>query len=311
MPRREWTVVLLSDDDTGVRQFRVSRELVRLGIAFTLILVATLSSLGTAFLVKAGAGRANAQLVVKNEVLERELEQMRLQVDTLHLSLAHLSEKDQHYRLLAGLDPVDGDVRLAGIGGPDADSLQASPLYDVDPYTAERAYSTATDLNTLLRRARVLASSWSEAQDTLVGKQARLQATPSIFPTSGYVSSAFSTSRLHPLLHRPRPHNGIDIAAPTGTPVIAAAHGRVVSAGRKGEFGLLVEIDHGYGLRTRYAHLSGADVRPGQVVQRGQQIGAVGESGLAAGPHLHYEVLVNGRAANPRRYILDTNVIPD
>src|SRR5690606_11177737 len=107
------------------------------------------------------------------------------------------------------------------------------------------AFSASMQLNSLISRARVLAFSWREAEDTLSGKHARLAATPSIYPTRGYVSSSFSTSRWHPILDRPRPHAGIDIVANTGTPVVAAANGRVASAGHRGDYGLLVDIDHG------------------------------------------------------------------
>jgi murein DD-endopeptidase MepM/ murein hydrolase activator NlpD len=166
-------------------------------------------------------------------------------------------------------------------------------------------------INAMIRRASVLAFSWREAEDTLSSKHARLGATPSIYPTKGYLSSTFSTSRWHPILDRPRPHMGIDIVANIGTPVVASANGRVASAGHRGDYGLLIEIDHGHGIRTRYAHLSGTSVKVGQMVKRGQEIGAVGTTGLSVGPHLHYEVLVNGRHSNPRRYILDMNVLPD
>lgn len=311
MATRQWTIVVVSDDDTAVRQFRMSREAMRVLIALGLFLIAGLTSLATAFLVGAGAGRADARLIAKNEVLERELEYMTTQLDTLENSLAHLTSKDEYYRLLAGLEPLDSDVHLAGIGGPDGDSLEASAVYRVDENVGRRAFSASMQLNTLIRRAGVLAFSWREAEDTLSYKHARLAATPSIYPTKGYLSSTYSTSRWHPILDRPRPHTGIDIVAVTGTPVVASANGRVASAGHRGDYGLLIEIDHGHGVVTRYAHLSRTAVKVGETVQRGQKIGAVGSTGLSVGPHLHYEVLVNGRHSNPRRYILDMDVLPD
>jgi murein DD-endopeptidase MepM/ murein hydrolase activator NlpD len=289
----------------------MSREAMRILIALGLFLIAGLASLATAFLVGAGAGRADARLVEKNQVLEHELAEMTVRLDTLETSLAHLTSKDEYYRLLAGLEPLDTDVLQAGIGGPDGDSLEASDLFRVDAPTGRRAFSASMQINAMIRRASVLAFSWREAEDTLSSKHARLGATPSIYPTKGYLSSTFSTSRWHPILDRPRPHMGIDIVANIGTPVVASANGRVASAGHRGDYGLLIEIDHGHGIRTRYAHLSGTSVKVGQMVKRGQEIGAVGTTGLSVGPHLHYEVLVNGRHSNPRRYILDMNVLPD
>lgn len=301
--------MIVSDEDTTVRQFRLSRNLVRLMIGGALLVVAGFGSAGTAILM--GGDRADARLVARNQLLEEQLRGITQQVDTLEQSLQDLTRQDEYYRLLAGLEPLDPEVHLAGIGGPDADSLEANPLYQVDRDAGRRAFSTSTNLSSLLRRAKLLATSWREAEDTLTEKHSRLSATPSIYPTRGYVSSSFSSSRWHPILDKPRPHAGIDIVAPTGTPVVASANGRVSSVGQNGEYGLLVEIDHGHGITTRYAHLSRAAVRVGESVTRGQHIGAVGATGLAVGPHLHYEVLVDGRPANPRRYILDTNVVPD
>jgi murein DD-endopeptidase MepM/ murein hydrolase activator NlpD len=311
MARREWTVVIVADDDAAVRQFRLPREAVRIGIAAALLLIAVLSSAGAALLGSTGTARGDSRLVTKTQLLEQELVDLGSRLDTLQLSLDGLSRKDEFYRLLAGLDPVDPEVLRAGIGGPDADSLEASALFRADARTGRRAFATSTQLNSLIRRARVLAMSWREAEDTLTEKRARLAATPTIYPTNGYVSSVFTNARWHPSLDRPRPHTGIDIVAPRGTPVVASANGRISAVGHHGEYGLMIEVDHGYGITTRYAHLSRAAVRVGQTVQRGDAIGDVGQSGLATGPHLHYEVLVSGQPANPRRYILDTPVIPD
>src|SRR5690606_22965870 len=241
MATRQWTVVIVSDDDTAVRQFRLSREAFRVLIALLLFLVAGLSSLAAAFLVGAGAGRADARLVAKNQAMERELEDMTARLDTLESSLAYLSSKDEYYRLLAGLEPLDSDVLMGGIGGPDGGALEESELYRIDPEAGRLAFSASLHVSSLISRARVLAYSWREAEDTLSSKHARLAATPSIYPTTGYVSSNFSTSRWHPILDRPRAHAGIDIVANTGTPVVASANGRVVSAGHRGHYGLALE----------------------------------------------------------------------
>ena len=311
MARREWTVVIVSDDGPGIRQFRLSRELVRICAILGVLTVGALASLATAFLIGAGAGRADARLVAKNRLLEHELTQIGSLADTLRLTLQNLTGRDEYYRLLAGLDPLDEDVQKAGIGGPDGNSLEESPLYLTDPTAGLLAHATSTDLSTLIRRAHVLSLSWGEAEGALSDEYAKLRATPSIFPTKGHVSSAFTTARMHPILKRARPHEGIDIVAPRGSLVVASANGRVRVASRRGDFGLTIEIDHGYGVVTRYAHLSKLIAKPGQQVERGDPIGNVGDTGLAVGPHLHYEVLVSGRAVNPRGFILDMNAIPD
>jgi murein DD-endopeptidase MepM/ murein hydrolase activator NlpD len=117
------------------------------------------------------------------------------------------------------------------------------------------------------------------------------------------VTSGFSTARFHPVLRRWRAHEGIDYAANTGTPVRAVAEGTVVRAGWAGGYGRMVELRHPDGIVTRYGHLSRiADgVRPGATVQQGDVIGGVGMTGLATGPHLHFELRVHGTATDPRR----------
>jgi murein DD-endopeptidase MepM/ murein hydrolase activator NlpD len=123
-------------------------------------------------------------------------------------------------------------------------------------------------------------------------------------PVIGVISSTFSRSRRHPILHIRRPHLGVDIAAARGTQITAPAPGRVVFVGHKFGFGLVVEIQHTGAVKTRYAHMRAATVKEGDLVKRGDQIGAVGSSGIATGPHLHYEVLVHGKQVDPLRFVL-------
>jgi murein DD-endopeptidase MepM/ murein hydrolase activator NlpD len=282
----------------------------RSAVALALVFTGGIAVLATTLLATGAEARGDARLLAKNALLEREVEAMAARMATLEGSLDRLAAQDEFYRLLAGLEPLDADVLLAGIGGPDADTLEARALYRIDEDAGRRAFSVATQLDALIRRADVLSASWGEAHDELESQHGRLRATPSISPVRGYVSSRFSSSRLHPLLHRARPHVGIDIVAKVGTPVVATAAGRVTAAGRQGDYGNLVEIDHGHGVVTRYAHMSRVSVKPGQAVERGQNIGAVGTTGLSTGPHLHYEVLINGRHSNPQRHILELDALP-
>jgi murein DD-endopeptidase MepM/ murein hydrolase activator NlpD len=117
-------------------------------------------------------------------------------------------------------------------------------------------------------------------------------------PLSGRVTSGFGT-RFHPILGYQRFHAGVDLAATYGSPIAAAADGRVVSAGWHGGYGQLVAVVHGGGIETLYGHMSRIAARPGEMVRQGQVIGYVGSTGLSTGPHLHYEVLKNGRPVNP------------
>lgn len=301
----------MDDQANCVRQFSFSRELARIGVGAGLFVLSVLVSLTIGFFVKEGHRLRANRLATQNELLAGEVESIRNRLAVLESSLDELSERDEQYRLIAGLEPIDDDVQLAGIGGPGTATLQSSELYRLDPEQGQLAFTTAYDLNAMIRRAKVLAASWSEAVDSLSAQHDRLESTPSIMPTMGYISSVFSRSRMHPILDRARPHAGLDIAARHGTPILAAAKGRVVFAGTRGNYGRMVEIDHGYGFVTRYAHASRILVRKGQEVKRGDKIAEIGSSGLSTGPHLHYEVLLNGRSVNPSNYFFDGETFVD
>jgi murein DD-endopeptidase MepM/ murein hydrolase activator NlpD len=179
-----------------------------------------------------------------------------------------------------------------GSGGPD----YGRPLRELFYVTEEYAQ--------LAVRQREVGMALREASGPLLAEPLRLLTLPTILPVHGRITSGFSPARRHPVTGRRRPHAGLDLAARAGTPIVATAHGRVTVSGRRGGYGLLVEIDHGHGFRTRYAHASRVLVRPGQPVQRGDTIARVGSTGLSTGPHVHYEVLYNGRQVDPADFVL-------
>jgi len=133
-------------------------------------------------------------------------------------------------------------------------------------------------------------------------------AVPSSMPLAGARMSSGYGMRDHPVLRKRARHSGVDLAAPTGTPVYATADGYVGRANRFGSYGLFVKIDHGADLETRYAHMSRLAVNTGERVMKGDVIGYVGSTGRSTGPHLHYEVRVNGVAVNPIPYMVETDV---
>jgi murein DD-endopeptidase MepM/ murein hydrolase activator NlpD len=156
----------------------------------------------------------------------------------------------------------------------------------------------------MIQRASDLTLSFRLVSDTLTRNLERLANTPSLMPTVGWLSSHFSESRFHPVLHENLPHDGIDVSAPMGAPIIAPAAGRVISVSNEPGYGNTFQIDHGNGIVTKYAHCSKILVRTGQTVARHQPIATVGNTGLSTGPHLHYEVHVNGKAVDPLKYVL-------
>lgn len=151
-----------------------------------------------------------------------------------------------------------------------------------------------------------LFASWKQTEVTADTLAAPRQAVfmPSRMPLETATMTSSFGMRTHPILGGRRKHRGIDLAAPSGTPVYATADGVIAMAERYSTYGNYIQIEHGGGMETRYAHLSGYNVEPGQVVQKGDLIGFVGTTGRSTGPHLHYEVRVDGEAVDPRPYMI-------
>jgi murein DD-endopeptidase MepM/ murein hydrolase activator NlpD len=309
MTEKKWTFLLVGDDQHGIRQITISPRVIRMVVGgvslFTLVFAAL-----AALLAFNGAAFVQAQhLAAENDVLSHELDNFRLEVNNLEATLAKLSEEDSRVRLLAGLDATDEEILEVGIGGPGLALPESHPLWSWDSVMSKAAFAVEYDLNALERRARLLSESLAEASDSLTAHNELLQSTPSILPTAGVLSSRFSASRVHPIYHEALPHEGIDISAPFGTPILAAAKGVVTFAGWMAGLGNMVEIDHGFGYVTRYGHASKLLVREGQEVSRGDVIGQVGSTGISTSSHLHYEVRVGGKPVNPLNYVIGT-VLP-
>jgi murein DD-endopeptidase MepM/ murein hydrolase activator NlpD len=162
------------------------------------------------------------------------------------------------------------------------------------------------DLLELSKEAFQREQKLKELKESLHAQKSVLLSIPSLWPVIGRITSAFGETRFSPSSGGTRPHMGIDIAAPPGTPIAAAADGVVLIAGREAAYGRLVCIDHGHGYTTMYGHLKDIQVKPGDRVHAGQTLGTVGISGNTTGPHLHYEVRIHGRPVNPFPYLTQT-----
>jgi len=310
MAERRWTVMVIPHGDAGSRSVSISMTVVKLVVGVCVVLAATVlaavAGVASRTLDLAQASRLESE----NAALTAELARLGEKVEELSDTLSIITRRDEQVRLVAGLEPLDEEVRRAGIGGPAGDWPERERLLDEAGDAGRQAMRVHLDLDALLRRANLISSSFREASDSLSSHVQRLSATPSIMPTAGYLTSSFSNLRMHPILHVGRPHEGVDIFAPYGTEIIAPAAGRVIAVGWRNGFGLAVEIDHGYGVRTIYAHMSRTAATLGQRVRRGDRLGFVGSTGLATGPHLHYEVHVNDRPVNPVNFIMP-NAIAD
>ncbi|MGB2869372.1 MAG: M23 family metallopeptidase [Bacteroidota bacterium] len=239
-------------------------------------------------------------LVNENRLLKEQLRFVSRRIEGLEQRLADLNDQGNQLRLLVDLPKIDEDIRKAGTGGSE-----------------ERLdFTSSPDVNDLLNRLRSSVSkaekelrlqytSYDEVSKNYEKNKLRFAHLPAIKPMDGYYSKKGIGIRLHPVLNIYRQHEGLDIANDVGTPVYAAADGSVQYSGRDGGYGLMVEVNHGFSFKTLYAHLSKILVREGQQVRRGDLIGRSGNTGLSSGPHLHYEVRLNGVAQNPVDYFFD------
>lgn len=303
-----WTFLVVRGEDDPVRQYSVSSRALRV-LAGSAVVGAVLLVASTLILLSDGLVRVEARnLEARNEVLEEELSDFQSRIRDLEESLDEVAANDAHFRNLAGLEIIDPEVMEAGVGGPGLGMPESSRLWRTDSVTTKRVFATGYDLSALERRARLLSESLEEATDSVLAHRNLLESTPSILPTDGWLSSRFSQSRMHPVHNRPLPHEGIDVSAPTGTPIMAAAKGRVIRSGWIVGYGLTVEIDHGYGFSTLYGHASKLIAQVGDEVTRGDVIAQVGSTGITTAPNLHYEVKVNGVARDPSRFILPDHV---
>ena len=310
MGNRRWTVMLVPHSSGHTRSLSVSVTLVKLVAGVATVVAATLLA-ATYGVVSRSVDLARSQRLERaNQALSSEVVLLGQRLGTLTDTLAVITRRDEEVRLVAGLDRLSPEVEQAGIGGPSGAWPDRERLLTEAGVVGREALGVHVDVDALIRRANVLATSFSEAADSLSAHVQQMRATPSIMPTTGFLTSRFSAIRYHPILHEDRPHEGIDVTAAFGTPIVAPAAGRVTKVGWENGYGLMVQLDHGYGLQTKYAHMSRTAVQVGQLVKRGDRLGYVGSTGLSTGPHLHYEVIVNGRPVDPLQYVLP-DVIAD
>ncbi len=245
--------------------------------------------------------KRQVRLERENQKLKKSLQEMESKVAVIRKKLDQIYEWDNKLRTIAELPLIPPAQKQMGIGGTleiPKDSLDKD-LFNLD-----------TELNRMLKYSDYELKSLSKIHNKLARDEKLRRHTPSIYPTSGILTSPFGFRR-DPFTGKIKHHDGIDISAPEGTPIVAPADGIVRSVRWVKGYGLMIEIDHGFGVTTRYGHCSRSAVRQGQFVRRGQVIGYVGNTGRSTGPHLHYEVRVMGRPINPIKYIIPDTVLYD
>lgn len=245
------------------------------------------------------------ELLLKNEVKELEFyyEKLTKDVHTLSTILDNVEHRDDNiYRVVLGAEPIEKSVRHAGIGGVE----RYTDIKESDFSHSDLVLALHEKVDLLRRKLYIETKSQDEVVALAEKKEKLYASIPAIQPISNRQLVALASGfgwRTHPIYKVKKMHTGIDFAASIGTPIYATADGTVAEVSVKfSGYGKMVEIDHGFGYRTRYAHMHDFKVRSGQNVKRGDLIGYVGNTGLSTAPHLHYEVLIKGAQVDPVHY---------
>lgn len=279
----------------------------RRGRRATFIIMAVLGCFLGGFILLLGFLNLPQIETPREKMLTRELENMQLQYAMLDKKmtqaesvLKNVEERDDNiYRIYFEAKPVSEAERLSGFGG-------VNRYENLEGYSNSKLITSANKrMDKLQKRIVVESKSLDEIAELAKNKKELLAAMPAIQPIENKelrrISSGYG-NRYHPVLKISKFHSGIDFASNVGAKIYATGDGIVKKAGRVGGYGNLVEIDHGFGFETRYAHMSKIEVKRGQKVKRGQVIGQVGNTGISTGPHVHYEIRKNGNTVNPINY---------
>jgi murein DD-endopeptidase MepM/ murein hydrolase activator NlpD len=241
-------------------------------------------------------------LSTENKILKDQLSEISRRMTVVQQGLSKIADRGNELRLMVDLSTIDLETRGAAIGG----TVKASEF----PFLSEEASTVLNNsrqlLDQLAREVKLQQANYEDIYKRYEYNKKFFSHMPAIKPATGYYSVNGFGMRVHPVLRVYRMHEGVDIIHDVGTDIFATGDGVVRYAGRtQGGYGTVVEISHGYGYSSLYAHLSKVLVRQGQTVRRGELIAKSGRSGLVSGPHLHYEVRLNGRKQNPVDYFFD------
>lgn len=303
------TICIISAAGRRIRQATVSRGFV--GVLGVFILAGmALTGVGyNQYLAsnEAAIAARNLETVISRQrwtILRQrdKIQQFAHKLENLGKSMAELKQMEAKIRIIADMGASDGSGGRFGMGGAPPETFGSALGAEAQSdRLVRRMDETVAGLGTALEwHAQSLAS----LVTGLTKKANRLASTPSIRPAGGWKTSGFGP-RISPFTGQEEFHRALDIANEAGTPIVAAADGVVIRAGKAGPRGNRLVIDHGYGLTTGYAHAARLMKKKGTRVQRGETIALMGSTGRSTGPHLHYEVQLNGVAVNPEAYILN------
>jgi len=295
-------------DNASVRQFMVPRVAFYALAGIFVLGLGLIAFFGSRYLSAAAEGKHLLALRDENLQLKDQLLETRQQVASLTGDMQTLAGSYEQLRNFAGLDAESIDLNLSGIGGP---APSGAALAGVSSEVRTDLEAVDREVGQLMAQARAQRESYDEIYAALQGQRQVWDHTPSVRPVQFSSITSHYGRRTDPFTGQLAQHRGLDFAARPGTPIRATAAGTVTDCSRAGGYGLMVEIEHGFGLVTRYGHCSTITVRPGDKVRRGDMIGRVGTTGRATGSHVHYEILKSGLHMDPANFVLPTDVVVD
>jgi murein DD-endopeptidase MepM/ murein hydrolase activator NlpD len=307
--RKKVSFVILSNTGAPAKQICASKTSIRL---FTLSLIACLAFFGYVVydyynLKKTTTHLENREVTITNQLAEIENQRKQIQdfandITALKEKLLDLNQFEKRIRIIANIEKTNDSDNFFGVGGSIPDDLDTQiPL-------KEKHNSLMRQMHEQIDQLDLASDNQKEGFESLLknlqDQQNLLAATPAIRPVRGWTTSKFGY-RISPFTGRREFHKGYDIASRKGTKIMATADGVVTFTGKKGLLGNCIIINHGHGMVTRYAHCDKFLKKRGEKVKRWEPIATVGNSGRSTGPHVHYEVQLNGLPVNPEKYIMN------
>jgi murein DD-endopeptidase MepM/ murein hydrolase activator NlpD len=303
--------MLVADKPSRIRRLRVRKSTIWFLVSVACLVLGFLLAIGIHYYSIIEKINQNGQLRTLNHEMRRDLKRSYTRVSSIQQGLDRLQRFDIKLRIISQQHDSKRDLALGPIESykSRADSTEGD---DEIPIFVRASYENlGPTFDFIEKRLDELEAGIEEREasirhvDALLQRQKeRLASTPSICPANGWVTDDFGT-RLDPFTGKPTMHKGIDIANKPGVLVVSPARGVVTFADHTDRLGKLLVIDHGFGIHTRYGHLAEFRTAIGTKVERREIIGTIGNSGRSTGPHLHYEVIVEGVCKNPVYYILE------
>jgi len=296
MRKKAFSIVFVPHSKSGSKTLAVSKSSIRIVAGGACLFVLLLAGFLVDYLTMSHARSSYKRLLKENQAQAQTLKEYETTVDRLKKNVNDFELYAKKLNVMAGLK-ADG-IKEVGIGDGNSEVQGGLPQVLTPPkFSIE-------NINGLNQKAQDLGKNLSTLVIFFENQKARLASTPTIWPTVGWVVSYFGP-RLDPFTDKPTFHYGMDITTNEGALIVAPAGGIVVQIKNGLTTGNMILLSHGLDISTAYFHLSKFMVREGQRVRRGDVIGLVGRTGKALGPHLHYEVRINGQPVNPVRYILE------